>query len=122
MKIESLVPQQIPGTLSQESNIGIEPSIMVSSTPQSTKSNLYVPAEKLLELNTYVNYYKATEIQTDDNPMAGILLETNKKNGRVEFATASMKKNLFVSKCLWELPKKELFEAFINNELLKWNN
>lgn len=283
-EFKNLVPQHILGTLSQESNMGVEPSIMVSSTPQYTKPNLYVPAEKLLgklsfshlvelikiqdhlkrtffeiecikgtwsvrelkrqinslyfersgmsakpellseltqqkaetasptniiksvyafeflglktkdaveesdletslldhlqdfmmemghgfclearqkkiligdeyffidlvfyhrilkchvlvelkvedfkhhqigQLNTYVNYYKATEMQTDDNPTVGILLVTNKNNALVEFATAGIDNHLFVSKYLLELPKKEQLEAFINNELLKWNS
>ena len=283
-EFKNLVPQHILGTLSQDSNMGVEPSIMVSSTPQSTKSNLYVPGEKLLsklsfshlvelikiqdhlkrtfyeiecikgtwsvrelkrqinslyfersgmsakpellseitqqktetadptdivksvyafeflglktkdaleesdletalldhlqdfmmemghgfcldarqkkiligdeyffidlvfyhrilkchvlvelkvedfkhhqigQLNTYVNYYKATEMQTDDNPTVGILLVTNKNNALVEFATAGIDNHLFVSKYLLELPKKEQLEAFINNELLKWNS
>ena len=283
-EFKNLVPQHIFGTLSQDSNMGVEPSIIVSSTPQSTKSNLYVPGEKLLsklsfshlvelikiqdhlkrtfyeiecikgtwsvrelkrqinslyfersgmsakpellsemtqqkaetagptdivkslyafeflglktkdaleesdletalldhlqdfmmemghgfcldarqkkiligdeyffidlvfyhrilkchvlielkiedfkhhqigQLNTYVNYYKATEMQTDDNPTVGILLVTNKNNALVEFATAGIDNHLFVSKYLLELPKKEQLEAFINNELLKWNS
>ena len=74
------------------------------------------------QLNTYVNYYKAKEMQTDDNPTVGILLVTNKNNALVEFATAGIDNHLFVSKYLLELPKKEQFEAFINNELLKWNS
>ncbi len=74
------------------------------------------------QLNTYVNYYKATEMQTDDNPTVGILLVTNKNNALVEFATAGIDNHLFVSKYLMELPKKEQLEAFINNELLKWNS
>ena len=283
-EFKNLVPQHILGTLSQDSNMGVEPSIIVSSTPQSTKSNLYVPGEKLLsklsfshlvelikiqdhlkrtfyeiecikgtwsvrelkrqinslyfersgmsakpellseitqqkaetagptdivksvyafeflglktkdaleesdletalldhlqdfmmemghgfcldarqkkiligdeyffidlvfyhrilkchvlvelkiadfkhhqigQLNTYVNYYKATEMQTDYNPTVGILLVTNKNNALVEFATAGIDNHLFVSKYLLELPKKEQLEAFINNELLKWNS
>lgn len=283
-EFKNLVPQHILGTLSQDSNMGVEPSIIVSSTPQSAKSNLYVPGEKLLsklsfshlvelikiqdhlkrtfyeiecikgtwsvrelkrqinslyfersgmsakpellseitqqkaetagptdivkslyafeflglktkdaleesdlktalldqlqdfmmemghgfcldarqkkiligdeyffidlvfyhrilkchvllelkiedfkhhqigQLNTYVNYYKATEMQTDDNPTVGILLVINKNNALVEFATAGIDNHLFVSKYLLELPKKEQLEAFINNELLKWNS
>lgn len=74
------------------------------------------------QLNTYVNYYKAKVMQKDDNPTVGILLVTNKNNALVEFATASMDNHLFVSKYLLELPKKEQLEAFINNELLKWNS
>lgn len=73
------------------------------------------------QLNTYVNYYKANVMQGDDNPTVGILLVTNKNSALVEFATAGMENHLFVSKYLLELPKKELLEAFIKNELQKWN-
>jgi predicted nuclease of restriction endonuclease-like (RecB) superfamily len=74
------------------------------------------------QLNTYVNYYKAEVMQAEDNPTVGILLVTNKNNALVEFATAGIDNHLFVSKYLLELPKKEQLEAFINNELLKWNS
>jgi predicted nuclease of restriction endonuclease-like (RecB) superfamily len=74
------------------------------------------------QLNTYVNYYKANLMQGDDNPTVGILLVTNKNTALVEFATTSMDNKLFVSKYLLELPKKELLEAFIANELQKWNS
>jgi len=73
------------------------------------------------QLNTYVNYYKANIMQEDDNPTVGILLVTNKNSALVEFAIAGMENKLFVSKYLLELPKKELLEAFIKNELQKWN-
>lgn len=73
------------------------------------------------QLNTYVNYYKAEVIRPDDNPTVGILLVTNKNNALVEFATAGMDNHLFVSKYLLELPKKEQLEAFITNEITKWD-
>lgn len=73
------------------------------------------------QLNTYVNYYKAEVMCPDDNPTVGILLVTNKNNALVEFATAGMDNHLFVSKYLLELPKKEQLEAFITNEITKWN-
>jgi predicted nuclease of restriction endonuclease-like (RecB) superfamily len=73
------------------------------------------------QLNTYVNYYKAEVMRPDDNPTVGILLVTNKNNALVEFATAGMDNHLFVSKYLLELPKKEQLEAFITNEITKWN-
>lgn len=72
------------------------------------------------QLNTYVNYYKAKVMLPDDNPTIGILLVTDKNNALVEFATASMDNQLFVSKYLLELPKKEQLEAFILNELKAW--
>lgn len=72
------------------------------------------------QLNTYVNYYKAKVMLPDDNPTIGILLVTDKNNALVEYATAGMDNQLFVSKYLLELPKKEQLEAFILNELKAW--
>lgn len=52
------------------------------------------------QLNTYVNYYKAEVMQPDDNPTVGILLVTQKNNALVEYTTAGMDNQLFVSKYL----------------------
>ncbi|MDP1815429.1 MAG: PDDEXK nuclease domain-containing protein, partial [Leadbetterella sp.] len=73
------------------------------------------------QLNTYVNYYKSQVMQDSDNPTVGILLVTDKNNALVEYATAGMDNQLFVSKYLLELPKKETLEAFIKTEMKKWN-
>ncbi len=72
------------------------------------------------QLNTYVNYYKAEVMQPDDNPTVGILLVTQKNNALVEYATAGMDNQLFVSKYLLELPKKEELAAFIQKEIAGW--
>ena len=72
------------------------------------------------QLNTYVNYYKSKVMQPDDNPTIGILLVTNKNNALVEFATAGIDNQLFVSKYLVELPSKETLESFILKELAAW--
>jgi len=72
------------------------------------------------QLNTYVNYYKAEVMQADDNPTVGILLVTQKNNALVEYATAGMDNQLFVSKYLVELPKKEELEEFIQKEMKEW--
>lgn len=72
------------------------------------------------QLNTYVNYYKAEVMRPDDNPTIGILLVTNKNNALVEYATAGIDNQLFVSKYMLELPKKEQLEAFIQQELKEW--
>ena len=69
------------------------------------------------QLNTYLNYYKAEVQQPDDSPPAGILLVTNKNQTLVEYATADMDRQLFVSKYLVELPSKEQLENFVQNEL-----
>lgn len=74
------------------------------------------------QLNTYVNYYKAQVMQANDNPTVGILLVTNKNHTLVEYATAGMDNHLFVSKYLLELPPKEALQAFIKNEIEKYNH
>jgi predicted nuclease of restriction endonuclease-like (RecB) superfamily len=69
------------------------------------------------QLNTYLNYYKAEVQQPDDNLPVGILLVTDKNKALVEYATAGIDNQLFVSKYLLALPGKEVLEAFIQNEL-----
>jgi len=69
------------------------------------------------QLNTYLNYYKKEVLLRDDNPPVGILMVTNKNQTLVEYATAGMDSQLFVSKYLVELPSKEQLENFVLNEL-----
>lgn len=71
------------------------------------------------QLNTYLNYYKKNEIQPDDNPPVGILLCTDKNHSLVEYATAGLDKNLFVSKYQVVLPTKDELQKFIENEIAK---
>lgn len=73
--------------------------------------------EHLSQLNSYVACYNDTVKPTNDNPTIGILLCTQKGNKMVEYALAGMEEKLFVSKYLVQLPKKEQFVAFIENEL-----
>jgi hypothetical protein len=65
-----------------------------------------------------VAYYNAEIKRQYDNPTIGILLCTEKGKKLVEYATAGMDNQLFVSKYLLELPKKEQLEAFLNKEVL----
>jgi predicted nuclease of restriction endonuclease-like (RecB) superfamily len=76
--------------------------------------------EHLGQLNTYVAYYNAEIKRPDDNPAIGILLCTEKGAKLVEYATAGMDNQLFVSKYLLALPSKETFENFIRRELAAW--
>ena len=69
------------------------------------------------QLVTYLNYYKAEIVRSDDNPPVGILLVTNKNDALVQYATAGMDNNLFVSKYLVELPSKQQLENFVKQEL-----
>jgi predicted nuclease of restriction endonuclease-like (RecB) superfamily len=76
--------------------------------------------EHLAQLNTYVAYYNAEIKRPDDNSAIGILLCTEKGKQLVEYATAGMDNQLFVSKYLLELPKKEQLEYFILKEVQGW--
>jgi len=76
--------------------------------------------EHLAQLNTYVAYYNAEVKQINDNPAIGILLCTEKGKKLVEYATAGMDNQLFVSKYFLELPKKEDLEKFIQKEMEPW--
>ena len=69
------------------------------------------------QLNTYLNYYKKHEMQGNDNPPVGILLCTDKNHSLVEYATAGMDNNLFVSKYMVVLPSKDELQRFIENEI-----
>lgn len=73
----------------------------------------------LAQLNTYLNYYKKNEKQEDDNPPVGILLCTDKNHALVEYATAGMDNNLFVSKYQLILPTKEELRKFVENEIAR---
>ncbi|MEN9611234.1 MAG: hypothetical protein RLZZ628_2048 [Bacteroidota bacterium] len=71
------------------------------------------------QLNTYVNYFKYEVMRADDNPPIGLLLVTGKNETLVQYATAGMDNQLFVSKYLLELPNRQVLEAFIQQTLRK---
>ncbi len=71
------------------------------------------------QLNTYINYFKKEIQQDNDNPPVGILMVAEKDHALVEYATAGMDENLFVSKYMLRLPDKKKLEKFLNNELRK---
>jgi predicted nuclease of restriction endonuclease-like (RecB) superfamily len=73
--------------------------------------------ENIGQLNTYVSWYRKNMMAEYDNPPIGILLCTGKKEALVEYALAGMDNNLFVSKYLLELPKKEDMQAFIEQQM-----
>lgn len=75
----------------------------------------------LAQLNMYVAYYKKNMMQTDDNPPIGILLCTDAGPEQVEYATAGMDQQLFVSKYLLRLPLKETLANWINSEIERYN-
>lgn len=69
--------------------------------------------ENIGQLNTYVSWYDKNMRGKEDNPPVGILLCTEKNHELVEYALAGMDNQLFISKYLLELPKKEEMENFI---------
>ncbi len=73
--------------------------------------------ENIGQLNTYVSWYRESMMIEGDNPPVGILLCTHKDHALVEYALAGMDNNLFVSRYLPELPKKEDMERFIEGQI-----
>jgi len=73
--------------------------------------------ESIGQLNTYVSWYQKNMMTEGDNPPIGILLCTGKNEALVEYALAGMDNNLFVSKYMLELPKKEEMQAFIEQQM-----
>jgi predicted nuclease of restriction endonuclease-like (RecB) superfamily len=67
------------------------------------------------QMNFYLNYWKKNEIEKGDNPPVGLLLCSDKSATRVEYATAGLDHQLFVSRYLVALPSadrlRELVEA-----------
>lgn len=69
--------------------------------------------EHLGQLNTYVEWYRRHMVSPGDNPPIGLLLCTDKDHQLVEYATAAVDNQLFVSKYQVELPSKKELEAFL---------
>ena len=69
--------------------------------------------DHLGQLNTYVTWYRRHEMSPDDNLPVGLLLCTDKDHALVEYATASMDNQLFVSQYAVNLPSKDELEKFI---------
>ena len=73
--------------------------------------------ENIGQLNTYVSWYRKNMMTRGDSPPVGILLCSKKDHALVEYALAGMDNNLFVSKYLLEMPKKEEIQRFIEKHL-----
>jgi len=69
------------------------------------------------QLNYYLNYFKKYEMAEGDNPPVGILLCTARDAEHVEFATAGLDNQVFVSKYKLALPTEEELKRFIQKEL-----
>lgn len=69
------------------------------------------------QMNFYLNYYKNEIMAENDNPPIGLILCATKNHTKVEYATAGLSNQLFVSKYKINLPSLEEIEEFIEEEL-----
>lgn len=65
------------------------------------------------QMNFYLNYWKKNEVEAGDNPPVGLLLCSGKDATKVEYATAGVDQQLFVSRYLVALPSAEQLRSFI---------
>jgi len=72
------------------------------------------------QMNFYLNFWKDRMMQPGDEPPVGLILCTNKKETRVDYATAGLDQQLFVSRYLASLPKPEELQALIENDCALW--
>ena len=65
----------------------------------------------------YLNYFRKNEMTEGDNPPVGIILCADKDDALVEYATAGLENELFISKYMLQLPDKDTLLKFIETEL-----
>lgn len=68
------------------------------------------------QMNFYLNYWKDRMMEDGDNPPVGLLLCTDRSETKVEYATAGLDRQFFVSRYLVALPKPEELEALIDSD------
>lgn len=74
------------------------------------------------QMNFYLNYFKNEISEPTDNPPIGLILCANKNHTKVEYATAGLDNQLFVSKYKINLPSIEEIKLFIEDELESLGN
>jgi len=72
------------------------------------------------QMNVYLNYFRKNEMTDHDNPPVGIILCASKDNALVEYATAGLPQEVFVSKYLVQLPTVEELKMLIANDREKF--
>ena len=65
------------------------------------------------QMNFYLNWFKAHMMAPGDQPPVGIVLCSDRDGAEVEFATAGIDNQLFVSRYLTTLPSAEKLRAFL---------
>jgi len=68
------------------------------------------------QMNVYLNYFRKNEMTENDNPPVGIILCADKNNSLVEYATAGLKQEIFVSKYLVQLPSLEELKQLVEED------
>lgn len=69
------------------------------------------------QLNMYLTYYRKNMMMEGDNPPVGILMCTGAGKEMVEYATAGIDENLFISKYMLRLPSKEELTVWLKKEI-----
>jgi len=69
------------------------------------------------QMNFYLNYFKNEIADINDNPPIGLILCANKNHTKVEYATAGLDSQMFVSKYKINLPSVEEIQAFIEDKM-----
>jgi methylaspartate ammonia-lyase len=67
-------------------------------------------------MNFYLNFWKDTMMEPDDNPPVGLILCADRDSTKVQYATAGLDQQLFVSRYLVALPKPEELQALIERD------
>jgi len=71
-------------------------------------------------MNFYLNYWKREVMAEGDNPPVGLLLCSDKDQTKVEYATAGLDQQLFVSRYLVALPRPEQLQRLIEGDRAVW--
>ena len=72
-------------------------------------------------MNFYLNYWKDQMMQPGDQPPVGLIHCTDKKETRVDYATAGLDHQLFVSRYLVALPSVETLQQLIEQDAAAWH-
>lgn len=67
-------------------------------------------------MNFYLIFWKDRIMEEDHNPLVGLLLCTDKSKTKLEYTSAGLDRQLFVSRYLVALPKPEELKALIEDD------
>jgi len=68
------------------------------------------------QMNFYLNYWEANELEDGDSAPVGLLLCSDKSATRVEYATAGLDHQLFVSRYLVALPSADQLRELVETD------